>query len=97
MLYGMIEDWVYEILSTSLDKKIFYSFSSLIFSSVLGFSANYLYLLKSEKKIAAILSKTSNDEKRIDLLKKTGGTSWVPFILVCVILLSLIIVYNFYY
>jgi hypothetical protein len=53
-----------------------------IFVSFLG---NNLYLKKADRVIHHILTTTTDENERIRLLKKKGGTSWSPFILIALI------------
>ncbi|MFN8890199.1 MAG: DUF2628 domain-containing protein [Cyclobacteriaceae bacterium] len=52
---------------------------------LVGFLGNNLYLKKTDKVIHRILESTSDENERIRLLKKKGGTSWAPFILMALI------------
>jgi len=52
---------------------------------LVGFLGNNLYLRKTEKVIHRILESTNDENERIRLLKKKGGTSWSPFILIALI------------
>ncbi|MFY8037943.1 MAG: hypothetical protein ACOVMQ_12280, partial [Cyclobacteriaceae bacterium] len=53
----------------------------------IGFIGNNLYLKKADRIIHRILASTSDENERTRLLKKKGGTSWSPFILIAVIFL----------
>jgi uncharacterized protein YacL len=53
----------------------------------IGFLGNNLYLRKTDKVIHRILASTTDEDERIRLLKKKGGTSWSPFILIALIFL----------
>jgi hypothetical protein len=54
------------------------------FGVICGFLGNYLYVKKSERQIKNALSKTENEDERIQLLKAAGGIAWTPIVLLLI-------------
>ncbi|MNE37684.1 hypothetical protein D3C80_1315470 [compost metagenome] len=60
----------------------------------LGFWGNNLYIKKADKIIKKVIASTENEDARIKRLQSKGGTSWVPFILVLLIVVTTAVFVN---
>ncbi|MBI3218369.1 MAG: DUF2628 domain-containing protein [Bacteroidetes bacterium] len=63
----------------------------IFFGIFIGFLGNNLYLKKADKVIHRILARTTDENERMRLLKKKGGTSWSPFILIALIFVLILL------
>ena len=60
----------------------------------LGFLGNNLYIKKGDSIIKKVIASTENEDARIKRLQTKGGTSWVPFILVLLIVVTTAVFVN---
>ena len=54
---------------------------AFLFAFILGFIGNWLYFKSVDRRVSAILQTTAEEEKRIELLTKKGGVSYIAFII----------------
>lgn len=92
---GIVEETIYSSLSTSheIQTAVFF-LSTLVFGLIYGFVGNSIYLAKAEKVIAKVLSETKEEDLRINILSKKGGTSWSPFIIILLLVILWVVVAN---
>ncbi|UII33013.1 DUF2628 domain-containing protein [Fulvivirga ulvae] len=85
---GFLEGLIYERFSVgeSAQTIVFYV-SSFVFGMLWAFAGNYFYLKRAEKSIHEILSATSDEDKRLELLATKGGVSLIPFIIILVLII----------
>lgn len=85
---------IVESLSIDADIKwLIYFLSRNIAAIGLGFIGYFFYLKNAEHKVNVVLSNVSDEEERINILKKKGGVSWVPYIILFIII-AILIVWN---
>ena len=63
-------------------------------SIILGFLANYFYLIHSERAVNKILHETTDEDKRIRQLKRTGGVNLIVPVIFILILVSFFTLLN---
>lgn len=84
---GIIENELLKLLSVQYDyQQIYFFFSNFIIGCIFGSIGNYLYFKKAEKDIKNLFSKNYNENERLQRLRKFGGTSWAPVILIFIII-----------
>ncbi len=54
---------------------------AFLFAFILGFIGNWIYFKSVDRRVSAILHTSSEEEKRIVLLTKKGGVSYIAFII----------------
>ncbi len=79
--YG--EAYLFEYLSIDYDLQRLISLGITIgFAVLFSLFGNYFYLQKAELEVRGVLSSTPDEDTRMELLTRKGGTSWIPILLV---------------
>lgn len=78
MIFNIVEGLIFEALQINSEfQKLEFFLSTLLFAVAYGYSGNYFYLRQAERKVTAIVESTEDEDKRITLLEKKGGVSWL--------------------
>lgn len=68
--------------------------STLIISTILGFTANYFYIRKANKTIRKSMEKYKDAEKGGEYLERKGGTSYVLVIILTILIVGFVVLNN---
>jgi hypothetical protein len=93
IVYGIAESLVYDLFSINSEfQKLSYFLSSVVFATVYGFIGNQRYIKCVENRANSILSKTTDENERMRLLKRKGGVLWTPILVILLLIIALIVV-----
>jgi len=92
--FEFVEDVIRQLLMIDPLKQALIDLGiNLVWWIAFGFCGNYLYFKQVERKVARVLASTTDEDERLRLLRKKGGTSNSPFYLLGLIIVALAIVW----
>lgn len=85
---GLVEQ---SLFGSNSESKFIGLIINIITAFTLGTLANLFYLQKAQRAVALAKAKFSNNDERLDYLKKTGGTNTLAFVIVTFCVMVIII------
>jgi|GEM_PF-1921919 len=87
---GIVEGVVYILYDVQEPQQKAINLAVMITTGIMfGFAGNYLYMKHTDSKIHSILLSSDDEVTRLNMLKKKGGISFLPFIILALLIIAI--------